>query len=148
MSLEGTHRKLREADFFLQQCKLTLDQPEILGYYLSAFISAARSVTFVLQVEIGKNHEFKAWYSKKQEYMKNDRIFSFFNSLRVETIHREGKIKFRRKIFLEIIEADVKQPDRQIEMYFDDFENKDGIELCSIYLDNLSKIVTMAEKWA
>ena len=95
MSLEGTRHKLREADFFLQQCKLTLDQPEILGYYLSAFISAARSVTFVLQVEIGKNHEFKAWYSEKQEYMKKNRIFSFFNSLRTETIHLEGKIKFR-----------------------------------------------------
>ena len=148
MSLEGTRHKLKEADFFLQQCKLTLDQPEILGYYLSAFISAARSVTFVLQVEIGKNHEFKAWYSEKQEYMKKDRIFSFFNSLRVETIHREGKIKLRRKISLEIIEADVKQPDRQIEMYFDGYENKDGIVLCRMYLDNLGKIVTMAEKWA
>ena len=80
--------------------------------------------------------------------MKKDSIFSFFNSLRVETIHHEGKIKFRRKISLEIIEADVKQPDSQIEMYFDGYENKDGIELCSMYLDNLGKIVTTAEKWA
>ena len=50
--------------------------------------------------------------------MKKDSIFSFFNSLRVETIHREGNIKFRRKISLEIIEADVKQPDRQIRNVF------------------------------
>src|SRR6476659_3376674 len=109
---------------------LTLDQPEILSYYLSAFISAARSVTFVLQVEIGKNHEFKAWYSKKQEHMKEHPMFFFFNSLRVETIHLEGKIKFRRNVSQHIIEAEVKQPDRQIEMYFDDdkFKNKDGIE--------------------
>jgi hypothetical protein len=82
--------------------------------------------------------------------MKKDRIFSLFNSLRTETIHLEGKIKFRRKVSLHIIEAEVKQPDRQIEMYFDDddFKDRDGIELCIIYFDNLSKLVTIAEKWA
>ena len=80
--------------------------------------------------------------------MKKDPIFSFFNSLRVETIHREGKIKFRRKVSLEIIEAEVKQPDRKIEMYFDDYKDKDGIELCDIYLRQTKKLVTIAEKWA
>ena len=36
--------------------------------------------------------------------------------------------------FLSKLEADVRQPDRQIEMYFDGYENKDGIVLCSMYL--------------
>ena len=125
-----------------------LDQPEILSLLPFRVYLCSRSVTFVLQVEIGKNHEFKAWYLEKQDYMKKDPIFSFFNSLRVETIHREGKIKFRRKVSLEIIEAAVKQPDRKIEMYFDDYRDRDGIELCDIYLDNLKRLVTIAEKWA
>ena len=80
--------------------------------------------------------------------MKKDRIFSLFNSLRTETIHLEGKIKFRRKVSLHIIEAEVKQLNRQIAMYFVDYMDRDGIELCSIYLDSLSKLVTTAEKWA
>ncbi len=80
--------------------------------------------------------------------MKKDRIFSLFDSLRTETIHLEGKIKFRRKVSLHIIEAEVNQPDRQIAMYFVDYMDRDGIELCSIYLDSLSKLVTTAEKWA
>ena len=91
----------------------------------------------------------KLGYLEKQECMKKDRIFSLFNSLRTETIHLEGKIKFRRKVSIHIIEAQVKQPDKQIEMYFDDngFKYKDGIKLCITYLDNLNKLVTTAAKW-
>jgi len=143
-----TRHKISEADFFLQQAKSAIDVHLIFSYYLSAFLSAARSITFALNYEVGKDHEFKIWYSKKQDLTKNDAIFSFFNSLRAETIHQEGKIKFRRKISLGVIEADVKQPDRQIEMYFDDkqWTERDGIEMCNEYFNKLSALVDSAEK--
>jgi hypothetical protein len=143
--LNSTNRKLREAEFFLNQVELTLDQPEILMYYISAFVSAARSVTFVMQYEIGKNHEFKAWYLKKQKQMNEDEIFSLFNSLRFGTIHNDGKVKFTRKISLRIIEANVKQPPRKITLYFEDMKERDGLEVCEVYLDKLSRLVKGAE---
>lgn len=135
-----------EVKFFLEKMESSLDDPEILVYYVSAFLSAARSVTLVMQFEIGKNHEFKNWYTGKQEEMKKNKIFNLFNSLRVETIHLEGKIRFRRKVSLQIIEARVKQPPRGIEMYFDDLRSKSGTELCKKYLEELNKIVSTAEQ--
>jgi hypothetical protein len=141
--VKWTRHKLGEANFFLQQDKSVLDQPEILSYYLSAFISAARSVTMVLQFENGENQEFIDWYSKRQKDMKNDDIFSFFNSLRIDTIHLEGKIRFRRKVSL-FIGA---QRDREIEMYFSN-DSRDGIRLCTAYFGKLSRLVDTAEKWS
>jgi hypothetical protein len=54
--VEATERKLREAQFFL--VRLTAEsktairnEPEAFDFYLSAFLSAARSVTFALQHE-------------------------------------------------------------------------------------------------
>jgi hypothetical protein len=65
---EGTRKKLREAAFFLRQLA-TVDQakvnslePEAPDYYLSAFLSAARAVSFALQKE--RTAEWKAWIHK------------------------------------------------------------------------------------
>jgi hypothetical protein len=138
-----TRHKLREANFFLQQVKSTLDQPETLSYYLSAFISAARSVTMVLQFENGENQQFIDWYSKMQKDMKKDEIFSFFNSLRIDTIHLEGKIRFRRRVSLFI----GSERGREIEMYFStDSREREGIGLCTAYFGKLSRLVDAAEK--
>ena len=57
--LPHTRRKLDEAKFFLGQMETCVRQSaeqssrewSVFGYYLSAFISAARSVTFALQKE-------------------------------------------------------------------------------------------------
>jgi hypothetical protein len=45
--LEQTQKKLREAEFFLGQLRAEAHrEPEVFDYYLSAFVSAGRSVTF------------------------------------------------------------------------------------------------------
>jgi hypothetical protein len=54
--IESTQKKLREARFFAQQFNRASQQPvqsepEEAEYYLSAFLSAARAVTFALQHE-------------------------------------------------------------------------------------------------
>lgn len=56
MATDLTRRKLREASFFLgemskREGSSRLDTEEEFGYYLSAFLSAARSVSFVLRKE-------------------------------------------------------------------------------------------------
>ena len=54
--IEATQKKLGEAQFFFYRLlneaqKPVRSEPEIFEFYLSAFLSAARSVTFVLQYE-------------------------------------------------------------------------------------------------
>ena len=54
--IEATQKKLREATFFLSHLEregtqAILSPTEAVEFYLSAFLSAARSVTFVLEAE-------------------------------------------------------------------------------------------------
>lgn len=101
-----TETKLNEARHFLIQIKNSLEDPKILGFNLSAFVSAARSVTFIMQREFKGNFQFERWYRAKQEKMKGEDIFVFFNSLRVCTIHI-GSIKKNRYISVQINEPPV-----------------------------------------
>jgi hypothetical protein len=73
-----TQQKYNEAEYFLGMMKENDEDRQRFKYNLSAFLSAARSVTFVLQKESSKNPEFKEWYSKKQKWMKGDAVFKFF----------------------------------------------------------------------
>lgn len=64
--IEATHRKLREARFFLgllvqERGRPVRTDPEAFGYYLSALLSAARSVTWALQFE--EKDKYDAWFS-------------------------------------------------------------------------------------
>jgi hypothetical protein len=50
VSLQDTKHKLYEASFFLDKVKSSIaENPDVLSYYLSAFVSAGRSVTLVMQ---------------------------------------------------------------------------------------------------
>lgn len=82
-----TKNKLNEAKYFLGQIKRSLDDPEILGFNLSAFVSASRSVTFFMQKEFKESLRFENWYLDMQKKMKGDCILRFFNSLRVCNVH-------------------------------------------------------------
>ncbi len=104
--LEDTKHKVEEASFFLVQANSLVTEPTLLGYCLSAFVSAARSVTWVMQREFGKNQEYKSWYQKRQKEMKNDNIFLLFRELRNITI-KEGKLEFTRIVTREIEEPPI-----------------------------------------
>jgi hypothetical protein len=63
--IEATQRKLREVQFFFghltqERSQVVRNEPEAFGYYLSAFLSAARSVSWALQFE-GKD-KYDAWF--------------------------------------------------------------------------------------
>jgi hypothetical protein len=63
--IEATKKKLREALFFFyallnESGKVLRSDPEIFSHYLSAFLSAARSVTFALQWE--EKEKYDAWF--------------------------------------------------------------------------------------
>ena len=85
----STEIKLGEAEFFLNEMKNNLQNTRILSYYVSAFVSAARSVTLFMQKEYSRTPGFDEWYSRQVESMKQDPIWKFFNDQRQITIHKE-----------------------------------------------------------
>jgi hypothetical protein len=82
---EFFHRKLLEADR-----QVFSPEPEAFAYYLSAFVSAARSVTFALQAE--RKGEYDAWFpSWKQSLTEVQReTLDYFNDQRIATTHQTG----------------------------------------------------------
>lgn len=97
MLLQDTTHKLNEAGFFLVKAKSSLTNPEELSFYLSAFVSAGRSVTWAMQKEFGDNPGYLIWYEEKQKQLRNDRVFTIFKDLRNITV-KEGKLEFKRRI--------------------------------------------------
>jgi len=85
---------------------MSLNDPQILGFNLSAFVSAARSVTLFMQTECSESLHFNKWYESKQEEMRNDFTTKFFNELRRYTIHIHS-IKMKRDISVKINEPPI-----------------------------------------
>ena len=75
------------ADIKLHQAKQNFNNYAVFIANLDAFVTDARSVTFIMQSEFKSIKGFKDWYGVKQEEMKNDPDFDFFNNLRVDTTH-------------------------------------------------------------
>ena len=75
----STRHKLEEATYFLGQMKSTLEDDKVFSFNLSAFVTAARSVTMIMNVEFAHVTGFKSWYENKQEIIQSDE-FDFFNN--------------------------------------------------------------------
>jgi hypothetical protein len=92
-AVSDTRFKLQEADYFLNQMKSNIDNKTFFIFNLIAFVSAGRSVTFVMQKQYknGEYGPFSKWYvSNVQEELGRDENAVFFNSLRVKYLHQEG----------------------------------------------------------
>ena len=102
--MSDTRQKLEEAKYFLEQMQVSAEDRKKFAFNLSAFLSAARSVTFIMQSEFKSYPGFNDWYKDKQEEMNNDRDFKFFNKLRVATIHKKPVVPYK-KIEIDISET-------------------------------------------
>jgi hypothetical protein len=51
-------------------------------FYLSAFVSAARSVTFALQAVMSKYPGFGEWYPSRRDHLAQSALARFFVTLR------------------------------------------------------------------
>lgn len=89
-SLLLVEERLLEAEYFTD---LMRRQPssDRFGYVLNAFVSAARSVTFLVQKELSHVPVFVTWWSEQQQLMRQDRAARFFLSLRNYS-QKEGRI--------------------------------------------------------
>lgn len=89
-----TERKLREARFFLrklqEKAQTVVGDPEEFGFFLSALLSAGRSVTFALQVENKDGYDawFPVWLEKQNQ--EDQDLFKFMNNQRVKEVHQGG----------------------------------------------------------
>ena len=89
-----TQRKLSEALFFFKLLYSRTEGPasdvEEFGYFLSAFLSAARSVTWVLQAE--EKDRYDAWYPawKARLAQAEQQLWHFMNEQRVAEVHQDG----------------------------------------------------------
>jgi len=77
--------KYDESYFFLD--KMRQAEGDHFEYYLSAFLTAGRSITLALQSEYSDDSEFEEWYPKKREEMEDDPLFDFMKKLRNRVAH-------------------------------------------------------------
>jgi hypothetical protein len=89
-SLLRVEERLKEAEYFGRRL---FDAPDstILGYELNAFLSAARSVTFLVQKEFARVAGFEAWWSTERARLGADSAARFFLELR-NISQKEGPV--------------------------------------------------------
>ena len=88
-SLLRVEERLLEAEHFTR--RMRRERGEAIGYDLNAFLSAARSVTFLLQKEFSKVEGFAEWWRKEQAVLRDDPAARFFIELRNYS-QKEGRI--------------------------------------------------------
>ena len=84
----STRHKVEEASYFLSNMKQTFKDDEYFSYNLSAFLSAARSITFYMQKQYKHKNSFSEWYCQKQIIMSADSELQYLNKARVEDVHK------------------------------------------------------------
>lgn len=80
--------KHEEADYFLSQMNANVRHPKLFLFYLSAFLSSARSLTFHIQ-KLASNIGKRENYESLREQLLSDELCNFFVNLRNRT-EKEG----------------------------------------------------------
>jgi len=93
----NTGDKLNGARHFLKQMKNKQSDRDAFRYNLSAFLSATRSVTWVMKKEFDKAPGFEKWYETVQEDMNKDSAMKFFKEKRNITL-KEGSAKPQARV--------------------------------------------------
>ena len=95
LPIPATETKLAEADFFFRKLakvggEIVCPEPEAFGYYLSAFVSAGRSVTFALQAE--RKGEYDNWFPAWRASLSDDQpsLLADFNDHRIAAVKQRG----------------------------------------------------------
>jgi len=90
-TLRHSVEKLLEAEHFLAQ--MLKSEGLYFQFELNAFLSASRSITFVLQKTLAHVPDFSVWYKQQQARMKTDAAMRFFIELR-NISQKQGPISF------------------------------------------------------
>jgi hypothetical protein len=83
-----TQLKLAEARFFLDQLAPNYGKERKFDFFLSAFISAARSVTWVMDAEYADVEGWKAWFESLAPSKEEAALLKGTNEVRIRTQKR------------------------------------------------------------
>ena len=149
-NFSDTEIKLAEAEFFLNLLTQNASHQAVILFALSAFLSAARSVTLLLQAEAAGKPGFDEWYRTAQDELKNDEVAKFLKDQRDIGVHAHyAKVQ---TIFDVPIYKDgdkwVYKPEEGIfaGFAFVDSIMDNGLERCSHFLDSLREVVQQAKE--
>jgi hypothetical protein len=82
-------QKFSEAAYFYNGMLAHRTNSVVFPYYLSAFVSALRSVTDYLQKQHAHEPRFAEWYARQQEVMKADPVLKMLYEKRNTALHVE-----------------------------------------------------------
>ena len=160
-----TRHKAKEAEFHLLQSKEHYQEDDEFSYFLSAFLSAARSITFYMQKQYGKHSGFPKWYCEEQTRMVADADLKYLNEARVEDVHQKPvHTGATRAVSFSIDAILVKEgeeysfdtepviPEKAVESrnvtlrrYFVGREDVEVLEFCSLQLSKLISLLDRCE---
>ena len=131
-SFDIVEQKVRESEFFLKKMVESGQQWFEFSCYLTAFLSAARSITFALQ-RFNHINGFREWYESKQETLKKDTLAKFFIEIRNDNVHG-GSVPISGAIFFH---------DKAVYRFrdTDNLEQEDVVTNCRIQFVKLLEIV-------
>ena len=86
-SFDLVDEKVAESDFFLEKLADTGTQFFKVRWYFSAFLSAARSITFALQATMNGIAGFDEYYQTQQQILRADPICRSFHDARTQSQH-------------------------------------------------------------
>jgi len=95
--IPATHDKFDEAHYFLHRTMDEFHNPKPFMWNLNAFIQALRSITLILQSELGNTPNFGSWYSHWQKRMKQDDLLKRFVEGRNTVVHR-GMLQHKSRV--------------------------------------------------
>jgi hypothetical protein len=81
--------KVQEAEYFLLELERLGKQINFAAvqFCVSAFVSAARSITFAMQASLKGHPKFEPWYESRQQELRADPLAKFFHDFRTVTQH-------------------------------------------------------------
>jgi hypothetical protein len=81
--------KVQEAEYFLLELRAKSKSFNVgsIQFCTSAFVSAARSITFAMQGCLKGHSVFDGWYKQQQESLRRDPLARFFQEFRTVTQH-------------------------------------------------------------
>ncbi len=134
--------------------KQTFIDDEIFHYNLSAFLSAARSITYYMQKQYKRKEGFPEWYCCKQLKMSADPDLKYLIKARDETIHEkpigsltltEGHETFN--IHIDSFRFDIPvYYEKLTNRLLSEYNDKEIIIFCEEQLNKLTKIVEECEQ--
>lgn len=168
--MTNTKDKLNEAKHFLGEMRMVSSDPDKFRYELTAFLSAIRSITQIMQKEFSEKEGFADWHDQKQTEMQRNGTLRYLHRQRIISFHEHPVLSYPIKITSQtsdetgmrvlltgtssnlklssgFVALPIAQPAVSVKYYFDDIstEEKDVIAICQEAINVLESIVDECE---